>query len=85
MVSDVETMIGACLTGAGIAQVMSLGSHYLLDDGRLVELFPDWPGELFPLHAIYPSRQHRAAKVRVFTDFVCSCSAREASPKRSLT
>jgi DNA-binding transcriptional LysR family regulator len=79
MVSDVETMIGACLTGAGIAQVMSLGSQYLIDDGRLVELFPDWPGELFPLHAIYPSRQHRAAKVRVFTDFVCSCSAKEAA------
>ncbi len=69
MVSDVETMIGACLAGAGVAQLMSLGTKHLLDDGQLVELFPDWPDEIFPLHAIYPSRKYRAAKVRVFTDF----------------
>jgi DNA-binding transcriptional LysR family regulator len=24
---------------------------------------------LFPLYALYPSRQHRAAKVRAFVDF----------------
>jgi DNA-binding transcriptional LysR family regulator len=35
----------------------------------IVELFPDWPSELFPLYALYPSRQHRAAKVRAFVDF----------------
>jgi DNA-binding transcriptional LysR family regulator len=35
----------------------------------LVELFPDWPGEVFPLHAFYPSRRHPPAKVRAFIDF----------------
>ena len=69
MVSDVETMVGACRAGAGIAQIMQLGSQLLLDSGDLVELFPDWPGETFPLYAVYPSRQHRAAKVRVFTEW----------------
>jgi hypothetical protein len=48
---------------------MALGSQSLLQSGQLIELFPDWPDELFPLHAIFPSRHHRAAKVRVFTDF----------------
>ncbi len=42
---------------------------HILAQGRLVEIFPDWPGETFPLYAIYPSRQHRAAKVRVFTEW----------------
>ena len=69
MVSDVETIFGACIAGAGIAQIMALGSQSLLQSGQLIELFPDWPDELFPLHAIFPSRQHRTAKVRVFTDF----------------
>lgn len=69
MLSDVDTMIGACCEGAGIAQIMQLGSDHVLEAGKLVEIFPDWPGETFPLYAIYPSRQHRAAKVRVFTDF----------------
>ena len=69
MVSDVGAMLSACEAGVGIAQIMQLGSRHLLDEGRLVNLFPDWPGELFPLYALYPSRQHRAAKVRTFIDF----------------
>lgn len=71
MVSDVETMIGACCEGAGIAQIMQLGSQRIMASGKLVELLPDWPDKTFPLYAIYPSRRHRAAKVRIFTDF-CS-------------
>jgi DNA-binding transcriptional LysR family regulator len=69
MVSDVETMFGACIAGAGIAQIMAPGTQSLLQSGQLVELFPDWPDELFPLHAIFSSRHYRVAKVRVFTDF----------------
>ena len=69
MVSDVGAMLGACEAGAGIAQIMELGSKEIVDSGRLIELFSDWPGELFPLYALYPSRQHRAAKVRAFVDF----------------
>ncbi|QWW71314.1 substrate binding domain-containing protein [Rhizobium sp. WYJ-E13] len=71
MVSDVETMIGACCEGAGIAQIMELGSQHIMASGKLVELLSDWPDEIFSLYAIFPSRRHRAAKVRVFTD-LCS-------------
>lgn len=69
MVSDVETMIGACCEGAGIAQVMQLGSRQIIESGKLIEILLEWPGETFPLYAIYPSRHHRAAKVRVFTEW----------------
>jgi DNA-binding transcriptional LysR family regulator len=69
LVSDAGTMIGACEAGAGIAQVLELGCKHLLDAGRLVDLFPEWSDERFPLYAIYPSRLHRAAKVRAFIEF----------------
>jgi DNA-binding transcriptional LysR family regulator len=69
MVSDVGAMLSACEAGVGIAQIMALGSGHLLAEGKLIDLFPDWPGELFPLYALYPSRQLRAAKVRTFIDF----------------
>ncbi len=52
-----------------IAQILELRCKHLLDSGRLVELFPEWSDERFPLYAIYPSRLHRAAKVRVFIEF----------------
>jgi DNA-binding transcriptional LysR family regulator len=69
MVSDVGAMLSACEAGVGIAQIMQLGSKHLVAEGKLVELFPDWPGEMFPLYALFPSRQLRAAKVRTFIEF----------------
>jgi len=68
-VSDSGTLIGACEAGAGIAQILELGCRPLLESGRLIELFPEWSEERFPLYAIYPSRLHRAAKVRAFIEF----------------
>jgi DNA-binding transcriptional LysR family regulator len=69
VVSDVSTMHGACIAGAGVAQVMALGVQDLLDRGALVDLFPQWHGETFPLYALHPSRHQPAAKVRAFIDF----------------
>jgi DNA-binding transcriptional LysR family regulator len=74
-VNDVGTMHSVCLAGHAIAQVMELGVEQLLADGRLVELFPDWPDDRFPLYALYPSRHHVPAKVRMFLDFIASLSA----------
>jgi DNA-binding transcriptional LysR family regulator len=69
LVSDVGAMHGACVAGAGIAQVMALGVQDLMAGGALVELFPDWAGEMFPLYALLPSRRQPPAKVRAFIDF----------------
>src|SRR5271168_4044261 len=54
--ADVRAMVGACEAGAGIAQIMQLGARHLIESGALVELFPDWPDELFGLYVLYPSR-----------------------------
>jgi DNA-binding transcriptional LysR family regulator len=70
LLTDVGTMLGACIAGVGVAQVMALGIQDLLDGGQLVELFPDWPNEKFPLFALYPSRTLPPAKLRAFLDFV---------------
>ena len=80
LVSDSGTLIGACEAGAGIAQVLELGCKHLLENGRLVELFPEWSDERFPLYAIYPSRLHRAAKVRVFIEFCMEVMAARSGP-----
>ena len=69
LVSDAGTLISACEAGAGICQLLEIGCRQLLKSGRLLELFPDWSDERFPLYAIYPSRLHRAAKVRAFVEF----------------
>ncbi|TCT07852.1 LysR family transcriptional regulator [Aquabacter spiritensis] len=79
LLTDVNTMLQACLAGAGVAQVMSLGIGHWIASGALIDLFPDWPDETFPLCAIHPSRRHPAAKVRAFLDF-CVELARTETP-----
>jgi DNA-binding transcriptional LysR family regulator len=73
-VNDVGTMHSVCMAGHGIAQIMALGADELIASGRLVDIFPDWPDERFPLYAMYPSRQHVPAKVRAFFDFIAALS-----------
>jgi DNA-binding transcriptional LysR family regulator len=80
-VNDVGTLLSVCQAGQGIAQVKALGIRRLLAEGRLVDLFPDWPDERFPLHALYPSRQHQPAKVRAFLDFIVSITHRGGSSR----
>jgi DNA-binding transcriptional LysR family regulator len=75
LLTDVGTMLRACLAGAGIAQVMALGVRNMLGQGRLIELFPDWPDETFPLYALHPSRHLPPAKVRAFMDFILEAVA----------
>ena len=48
---------------------MALGSENLVASGALVELFSDWPGETFPLHAYHPSRHQPPAKTKALIDF----------------
>jgi DNA-binding transcriptional LysR family regulator len=69
LVSDVDTMLGSCTAGAGIAQIMDLGVEHLMSAGALREVLRDWQDERFPLYALYPSRRHQAAKVSAFIDF----------------
>lgn len=62
-------MLSACLAGAGVAQVMAFGVEDLIASGELIEIFPDWPDETFPLFAAHPSRRHVPAKTRAFIEF----------------
>jgi DNA-binding transcriptional LysR family regulator len=75
IVSDILTMHNLCLDGYGIAQVMEIAVLRLLLEGKLIDLFPDWPDERFPLYAIYPSRRYLPAKSRAFLDFLITLSS----------
>ena len=67
--TDPKSMLQECVAGTGIAQIIGWGIGSLLSSGELVDLFPDWHGERFPLFAFHPSRKHPPAKVRAFVDF----------------
>jgi DNA-binding transcriptional LysR family regulator len=79
VVSDITTQHKLCLAAYGIAQAMEIGVSTLLLEGKLIDLFPDWPDERFPVYAIHPSRRYLPAKSRAFLDFLValSCPARQ--------
>jgi DNA-binding transcriptional LysR family regulator len=67
--TDGDALVRACVAGAGVAQMLALGFESLTTSGALVDLFPDWPDETFPLYAIRPSRRLPPAAVEAFLDF----------------
>jgi DNA-binding transcriptional LysR family regulator len=67
--SDPKSMMDECVAGTGIAQIIGWGAGRLLANGALIDLFPAWHDERFPLFAFHPSRKHPPAKVRAFVDF----------------
>jgi DNA-binding transcriptional LysR family regulator len=82
IVSDIMTMHNLCLAGYGIAQVMETGVSRLLMEGKLIDLFPDWQDERFPLYALYPSRRYLPAKSRAFLDFLVTLCPPSAGRSR---
>ncbi|HEF5786091.1 LysR family transcriptional regulator [Burkholderia multivorans] len=70
MVNDTGSLLGACLGGAGVAQLLELYARDIVSEGRLRLLLPDWTDETFPLYAYYHASNLVSAKVRVFLDFV---------------
>ena len=82
-VNDAHTYVEACAAGLGVAQLLHLGIGSLLKAGKLIDLFPDWPDEYFPLWAYYPSRQFVSSKLRVLLDFLKSPAGDDDGIKRS--
>jgi DNA-binding transcriptional LysR family regulator len=63
-----DTCVAAALAHHGIV----LQPTFLVSDGlasgRLVELLPQFRAATLGIHAVYPSRQHVAPKVRLLVD-----------------
>jgi len=72
ILNDGLAQLDTCLAGQGVAQMFDLGISHLLKSGKLINLFPDWSDEFFPLHLYHTSRRIVPVKLRAFIDFVVS-------------
>ncbi|TCT01719.1 LysR family transcriptional regulator [Aquabacter spiritensis] len=70
IVNDTGSLLGACLGGGGVAQLLEIYAQDLIAQGRLVHVLPDWADETFPLYAVYHSSTLVSAKVRAFLDLI---------------
>ncbi|MFC5359037.1 LysR family transcriptional regulator [Azospirillum himalayense] len=67
-VSTVHNELQAALAGRGIAHVLDDYAKPLVNDGRLVELFPEWSPTLPHWYLYYPNRRLPSAAMRAFLD-----------------
>ena len=80
ILNDGLTQLDTCLAGHGVAQMFDLGISQLLGSGKLINLFPDWSDELFPLHLYHTSRRIVPVKLRAFIDFVVASFKGQEDP-----
>ncbi len=83
LVNDAHTYREACLAGLGVARLLHVGIDAFLKSGKLVELFPAWGDECYPLWAYYPSRQFMPAKVQALLSSWKPCQRKGSSDNRS--
>lgn len=72
----VESLIEAAVSGCGVIQVLSISVIEQLRNGTLVAILPEWQAKGPNVSALYPQRHLRAAKVKVFVDFLAGVFAR---------
>ncbi|TFW31209.1 LysR family transcriptional regulator [Duganella callida] len=66
----VESLIEMAVQGGGIVQHMSVSLLAPLRSGALVPLLQPWQAAAPDISILYPQRQQRAAKIKVFVDFI---------------
>lgn len=67
-----EVLVAAAIAGQGIVLETDFHVAAALADGRLQRVLPQYEGGSGDIWAVYPSRRHLSAKVRLFVDHVAA-------------
>lgn len=76
-----EVLVAAAVAGQGIILETDFHVAAALADGRLVRVLPQYEGGSGDIWAVYPSRRHLSAKVRLFVDHVAAEFAGAPGPR----
>ena len=82
--NDGEIAVNWALEGHGILMRAEWDIHRYLASGRLVQVLPNYSTPDAAIHAVFPQRHQRTARVRAFVDFVAESLAEKATPARRL-
>ena len=64
--------------GAGIVQLLSISVRDQLASGALLPILPEWSAAGPDISALFQQKHLRAAKVKVFVDFLAGLFSRPA-------
>lgn len=70
-VDKAEAIRDAVLAGRGIGYIASYLLTDELENGKLIQLMPDWkPVQKMPVYAVYPRHQNLPIRLKIIIDFV---------------
>lgn len=69
-VNSVEAYEAACLAGLGLIQAPVSGLRHLLEQGRLVEVLPQYHAEPMPVSLLYAHRRNLPQRVQAFMAWI---------------
>lgn len=70
VVNNMQALKVALLAGAGVGAVPTYSVADELQEGKLVQLFPDYPLQTTNVFVVYTSRQFVDAKIKTFVEFL---------------
>jgi LysR family transcriptional regulator for bpeEF and oprC len=65
-----ESLIEATIAGGGIVQLLSVSVQPFVQTGQLVPVLEDWAAPGPTVAALYQQKNHQAAKIKVFVEFL---------------
>ena len=74
-----ELLIASAVAGLGLVLQPDFMMEPEITAGHLVRVLPDYEGPLLDTWAVYPSRRHLSAKVRLFVDHLVESFAVEGA------
>jgi len=81
--NDGEIAVSWALDGHGILMRAEWDIDRYLRSGRLVQVLPHYHTPDADIHAVYPQRHQRSARVRAFVDFLTTAFAQQARPAKA--
>lgn len=79
-VNSVEGYQASCVAGLGLIQAPAVGVQTLIEQGRLVEVLPQYPAEPMPVSLMYAHRRNLSKRVQVFMAWIAEVLAPYLDP-----
>lgn len=79
--NDADTYVALAVAGLGLVQVpWTKHTQSLLETKQLVRVLADWHVPELPVHALWPKRRDRSARIHAFVSWAADIYAEEAGP-----
>jgi DNA-binding transcriptional LysR family regulator len=74
-VNNADAYEAACVAGLGLIQVPAVGMQTLLQEGRVVEVLPEYRAEPMPVTLLYAHRRNLSRRVQAFMQWLAQTLA----------